>query len=69
MRLVVVGTGMAGSRLVSEVRARDPHIRITVFGAETRRPYNRVLLSNVLAGSSVPNRCGCSTPPGTTRTT
>ncbi|MFG2077803.1 FAD-dependent oxidoreductase [Nonomuraea maritima] len=56
MRLVVVGNGMAGSRLVSEVRARDPQLRITVFGAETRRPYNRVLLSNVLAGSSRPEQ-------------
>ncbi|MEV4283978.1 FAD-dependent oxidoreductase [Nonomuraea bangladeshensis] len=56
MRLVVVGNGMAGSRLVSEVRARDPHIRITVFGAESCRPYNRVLLSEVLAGGSRPDQ-------------
>ncbi|GAA4942166.1 assimilatory nitrate reductase electron transfer subunit [Nonomuraea thailandensis] len=56
MRLVVVGNGMAGSRLVSEVRTRDPHMKITVFGAETRHPYNRVLLSNVLAGSSRPEQ-------------
>jgi assimilatory nitrate reductase electron transfer subunit len=56
MRLVVVGNGMAGSRLVSEVRARDPHMRITVLGAETCQPYNRVLLSNVLAGSSRPDQ-------------
>ncbi|NBE93025.1 NAD(P)/FAD-dependent oxidoreductase [Nonomuraea sp. KC401] len=56
MRLVVVGNGMAGSRLVSEVRARDPHMRIAVFGAEPCRPYNRVLLSNVLAGSSRPEQ-------------
>ncbi|MER7612618.1 FAD-dependent oxidoreductase, partial [Nonomuraea wenchangensis] len=56
MRLVVVGNGMAGSRLVSEVRARDPRIRITVFGAESCRPYNRVLLSDVLAGGSRPDQ-------------
>ncbi|NRQ38243.1 NAD(P)/FAD-dependent oxidoreductase [Nonomuraea sp. NN258] len=56
MRLVVVGNGMAGSRLVSEVRARDPRMRITVFGAEECRPYNRVLLSNVLAGSARPEQ-------------
>ncbi|NUR85065.1 MAG: FAD-dependent oxidoreductase, partial [Nonomuraea sp.] len=56
MRLVVVGNGMAGSRLVSEVRTRDPQMRITVFGAEESRPYNRVLLSNVLAGSSRPEQ-------------
>ncbi|MFI7447978.1 FAD-dependent oxidoreductase [Nonomuraea sp. NPDC049714] len=56
MRLVVVGNGMAGSRLVSEVRARDPHISITVFGAEEGHPYNRVLLSNVLAGKARPEQ-------------
>ncbi|MCT9932700.1 FAD-dependent oxidoreductase [Planotetraspora sp. A-T 1434] len=56
MRLVVVGNGMAGARLVSEVRARGKDVRITVFGAETRQPYNRVLLSNVLAGTSSPEQ-------------
>ncbi|GGL16328.1 FAD/NAD(P)-binding oxidoreductase [Sphaerisporangium melleum] len=56
MRLVVVGNGMAGARLADEVRARDKNIEITVFGAETRRPYNRVLLSNVLAGTASPEQ-------------
>jgi assimilatory nitrate reductase electron transfer subunit len=58
MRLVVVGNGMAGSRLVGEVRARDPRASITVFGAEQGRPYNRVLLSNVLAGKARPEQLG-----------
>ncbi|WP_084219430.1 FAD-dependent oxidoreductase [Spirillospora albida] len=48
--IVVVGNGMAGARFVTELRARDRDVPITVFGAETERPYNRVLLSNVLAG-------------------
>ncbi|GGS68296.1 FAD-dependent oxidoreductase [Nonomuraea spiralis] len=56
MRLVVVGNGMAGARLVSEARARDPQMRVTVFGAEACRPYNRVLLSDVLAGGSRPEQ-------------
>ncbi|MER6511047.1 FAD-dependent oxidoreductase [Nonomuraea sp. NPDC001636] len=56
MRLVVVGNGMAGSRLVGEVRARDPRMRVTVFGAEAGPPYNRVLLSDVLAGSARPDQ-------------
>ncbi|MEU8272061.1 FAD-dependent oxidoreductase, partial [Sphaerisporangium sp. NPDC049002] len=56
MRLVVVGNGMAGARLASEVRALDRSIQITVFGAETRGPYNRVLLSNVLAGTASPEQ-------------
>jgi assimilatory nitrate reductase electron transfer subunit len=51
-RVVVVGNGMAGSRVVEEIRARDPEHRlhITVFGAEPGPAYNRVLLSTVLAG-------------------
>ncbi|GAA2372348.1 FAD-dependent oxidoreductase [Nonomuraea africana] len=56
MRIIVVGNGMAGARLVSEVRARDKESKVTVFGAETWQPYNRVLLSNVLAGSSGPDQ-------------
>ncbi|GGS56132.1 FAD/NAD(P)-binding oxidoreductase [Planobispora rosea] len=55
-RLVVVGNGMAGARLVNEVRARDKDIEITVFGAETWQPYNRVLLSNVVAGTMLPDQ-------------
>lgn len=57
-RVVVVGNGMAGSRLVGELRARDPAVPITVFGAETQAPYNRVLLSNVLAGVTRPDHIG-----------
>lgn len=52
-RVVVVGNGMAGSRLVDELRRRDPHgaqVRSTVIGAEPHAAYNRVLLSTVLAG-------------------
>ena len=51
MRTVIVGNGMAGSRLVGELRSRDRRMPITVFGAEEARPYNRVMLSNVLAGA------------------
>src|SRR5690348_2111738 len=52
-RLVVVGNGMAGARAVEEILARGGHDRfaITVFGDEPYGNYNRILLSNVLAGS------------------
>ncbi|MEO3824450.1 FAD-dependent oxidoreductase [Actinomadura sp. B10D3] len=53
--IVVVGNGMAGSRFVGELRARDAATPVTVFGAERQRPYNRVLLSNVLAGKTRPD--------------
>ncbi len=49
--LVVVGNGMAGCRAVEELLARDAaRYRITIFGAEARVNYNRIMLSPVLAG-------------------
>lgn len=42
---------MAGCRAVEEILARDPDkFRITIFGAEPRVNYNRIMLSPVLAG-------------------
>jgi nitrite reductase (NADH) large subunit len=50
-KLVVIGNGMAGCRLIEEVLKRDPgRYQITVFGAEPRVNYNRVMLSPILAG-------------------
>jgi assimilatory nitrate reductase electron transfer subunit len=49
--VVVVGNGMAGSRFVQELRDRTSE-QITVIGDEPGGAYNRVLLSNVLAGSA-----------------
>jgi nitrite reductase (NADH) large subunit len=50
-RLVVIGNGMAGCRAVEEILARDPgRFAITIFGAEPRVNYNRIMLSPVLAG-------------------
>lgn len=60
--IVVVGNGMAGSRLVSEIRARDRRVALTVFGAEPQQPYNRVLLSDVLAGATGPDQIGLVDP-------
>jgi NAD(P)H-nitrite reductase large subunit len=51
-RVVVVGNGMAGCRFVQELLERDPDrtFDITIVGDEDGGAYNRVLLSNVLAG-------------------
>jgi assimilatory nitrate reductase electron transfer subunit len=53
MRLVVVGNGMVGSRFVEDLLAadRDGRYEVTVLGAEACEPYNRVLLSEVVAGT------------------
>ncbi|HWJ81788.1 MAG TPA: FAD-dependent oxidoreductase [Nocardioides sp.] len=55
-RLVVVGSGMAATRLVEELvdrGAADTHT-ITVLGDEPVAPYNRILLSAVLEGTHRP---------------
>jgi assimilatory nitrate reductase electron transfer subunit len=53
-RIVVVGNGMAGSRFVQELLERDldRRLEITVVGDEPGGAYNRMLLSNVLAGTA-----------------
>lgn len=51
-KLVVIGNGMAGARLLEDVLALAPDLfDVTVFGDEPYGNYNRILLSNVLNGS------------------
>src|SRR4029079_12029085 len=46
-----IGNGMAGCRAVEELLARDPlRYAITIFGAEPRVNYNRIMLAPLLAG-------------------
>ena len=51
-QVVVVGAGMVGHRFVDELvaRDRDQPVRRHLVGAEEYEPYNRILLSEVLAG-------------------
>jgi nitrite reductase [NAD(P)H] large subunit len=50
MKLVVVGNGMAGMRVVEELLKISPDLYdITVFGDEPYPNYNRIMLSPVLA--------------------
>lgn len=50
-RLVLVGNGMAGMRVIEELLAVAPDkYEIAVFGDEPHGNYNRILLSQVLAG-------------------
>jgi len=53
MRLVIVGAGMAAAYLLRELDNSAAKWDITVLGEEADACYNRVLLSNVLAGDSV----------------
>ena len=63
-QVVVVGNGMAGCRFVQELLDRDPDRRfaITVISDEDGGAYNRVLLSNVLAGVTRGDAIGMAEP-------
>ncbi|TYC87783.1 nitrite reductase large subunit NirB [Novosphingobium sp. BW1] len=62
-RLVVIGNGMAGCRAVEEILAREPErFEITIFGAEPRVNYNRIMLSPVLAGEKTFDEIVINTP-------
>src|SRR5215470_4918805 len=50
-KLVVIGNGMAAGRVLDELFARAPdRYAVTMFGAEPRVNYDRIMLSPVLAG-------------------
>ncbi|WP_327194384.1 nitrite reductase large subunit NirB [Novosphingobium organovorum] len=62
-KLVVIGNGMAGCRAVEEVLSRDgDRFEITIFGAEPRVNYNRIMLSPVLAGEKTFEEIVINTP-------
>jgi NAD(P)H-nitrite reductase large subunit len=64
MRIVVIGNGMVGSRFAADAAARIPRARITVLGREDCEPYNRVLLSSVVAGTVQPGGIAMPGPEG-----
>ena len=52
-KLVVVGAGMASGRMLERLfKAADGAYDVTLFGAEPRGSYNRIMLSPVLAGEA-----------------
>ncbi len=50
MHVVVVGGGIAGQSLCERLRERDADVRVTLVCAEPHLPYDRVHLSDLLAG-------------------
>ncbi len=54
-KLVVIGNGMAGARVVEEILKCAPNkFDIVMFGAEPHGNYNRILLSNILNQTQEP---------------
>ena len=48
--LVIIGAGMAGSKLAAELLAQpQANFRVTLIGEESRVGYNRIMLSSLLA--------------------
>ncbi|MFP5305473.1 MAG: hypothetical protein ACLGI7_06570, partial [Gammaproteobacteria bacterium] len=53
MKLLVIGNGMVGHKLLEELVARDiPGLEITVLCEEPRPAYDRVQLSSYFSGKS-----------------
>ncbi len=48
--VIIIGTGPVGIRAVEEISTQQPDTSISLYGEEPCEPYNRVLLSNYLAG-------------------
>ncbi|MGH3457189.1 FAD-dependent oxidoreductase [Aeromicrobium sp.] len=64
MRVAVVGAGMVGNRIAEELHRLDPSVEIDVLGDEPYEPYNRVLLTELLAGRADLAGLTLSTPAG-----
>ncbi len=55
-KLIVIGNGMAPGRMLEKLLESDPQrYEITIFNAEPRVNYNRLMLSPVLAGEKTYN--------------
>ena len=50
MKVVVVGAGMVGNRFVDELGRIAPDVDVDLLGEESYEPYNRVLLTELVAG-------------------
>ena len=64
-RVVVIGAGLAGVRLAR--RLGELGVSALLVGEEEHRPYNRVLLAEVLAGRYAPEVIALPTPAELTR--
>ncbi len=60
--VVIVGAGMAGNAVAEAVLAHEPGWRVTLIGREADAPYNRVLLSQALAGDVSDERLALRRP-------
>ncbi|GAB3295495.1 FAD-dependent oxidoreductase [Epidermidibacterium keratini] len=64
-RVVIIGNGMVGSRFLEELDASGADLQVTVLGDEPHAAYNRLLLSDVIAGRGDLGRLALPAPPST----
>lgn len=50
MKIVVIGAGMVGNRFADELGRLAPQVDVDVLGDESYEPYNRVMLTELVAG-------------------
>ncbi|WP_313023586.1 FAD-dependent oxidoreductase [Mobilicoccus sp.] len=66
-RVVVVGNGMVAARFIDELHRHSPHAAegfdVQVIGEEPHEPYNRLLLSEVIAGRATLDGLRLPQPP------
>jgi assimilatory nitrate reductase electron transfer subunit len=64
MRILIVGGGMAGTRVASEVHARRPDWSVTLLGTEPHPAYNRIQLANLIGGKVDEEALALAEPAG-----
>jgi nitrite reductase (NADH) large subunit len=52
MKLIVIGNGMVGQRLLEQLQANASNFEITVLCEESRPAYDRVHLTSYFSGKS-----------------
>src|ERR1700730_2515273 len=52
MKLIVIGNGMVGQRLLEQLQTSASHLEITVLCEESRPAYDRVHLTSYFSGKS-----------------
>ena len=66
-RVVVIGNGMVGSRFVDELMREasrcDAKFDVTILGDEPYEAYNRLMLSEVIAGRAEIGALTLPAPP------
>lgn len=68
-RLVIIGNGMAPGRMLEHLFEKAPdRYAVTIFNAEPRVNYDRIMLSPVLSGEKTTSRSSSMATAGISKT-